>query len=99
MELKCPDSGECEHNYWPNLEKLKPSDQIKFVVASRRDFDWSVQTIREHRLDERFAVLFSPAFGLVQPIELAQWVLDSGLQVRMQLQLHKYIWDPKARGV
>jgi len=99
MDLKCPDSGECAHNYWPNLDWLKPQDQIKFVVASRRDFDWAVETVVRHKLDERFSVLFSPAFGLVLPRNLAQWILESGLQVRMQLQMHKYIWDPETRGV
>jgi len=99
MDLKCPDSGECEHNRYANLDILKPSDQIKLVIASRGDFDWGVETIRGHRLDQRFTVLFSPAFGLVTPMHLAEWLLQSGLQARMQLQLHKYIWDPKARGV
>jgi 7-carboxy-7-deazaguanine synthase len=99
MDLKCPDSGECEGNHWPNLDRLKPTDQIKFVVASRRDFEWAAETIRAHQLDRRFVVLLSPAFGLVTPLDLADWLLASGLQVRMQLQLHKYVWDPKARGV
>ncbi len=99
MDLKCPDSGECERNYWPNLEALKPSDEIKFVIASRRDFEWAVETVNRHQLDRRFQVLFSSAFGLVGPRNLAEWTLESGLNVRMQLQLHKYIWDPQARGV
>ncbi len=99
MDLKCPDSGEVARNRWANLEVLKPSDAIKFVVASRRDFDWACEVIRQHRLDERFEVLFSAVFGAVPLVELAQWILASHLQVRMQLQMHKYIWDPKARGV
>ena len=99
MDLKCPDSGECARNYWPNLDRLKPADQIKFVLASRRDFDWAAETIQAHRLDKRFTVLLSPVFGAVAPVQLADWLLASGLQVRMQLQLHKYVWDPSARGV
>jgi 7-carboxy-7-deazaguanine synthase len=99
MDLKCPDSGERERNRFENLDHLKPTDEIKFVLASRRDFDWAVETIRRHRLDERFVVLLSPVFGKVTAAELAAWLLDSGLNVRLQLQLHKYIWDPKARGV
>jgi 7-carboxy-7-deazaguanine synthase len=99
MDLKCPDSGECDRNYWPNLERLKPSDQIKFVIASRRDFDWTIETIKEHYLDQRFTVLLSPVFGAAEPIALASWLLESAVQVRMQLQLHKCIWDPQARGV
>ena len=99
MDLKCPDSGESARNYWPNLERLKPTDQIKFVIASRRDFDWSVETIRAHHLERRFTVLLSPVFGAIERLQLAEWLLASGLQVRMQLQLHKHIWDPTARGV
>ncbi len=99
MDLKCPDSGECAHNRWANLEILKPTDQIKLVIASRNDFDWAAEAIRTHRLDERFIVLMSAVFGAVRPLELAEWLLASGLNVRLQLQLHKYIWDPQARGV
>jgi 7-carboxy-7-deazaguanine synthase len=99
MDLKCPDSGECERNRFENLDHLKSTDEIKFVIASRRDFDWAVETIRGHNLDERFTVLLSPVFGEVTLVELAEWHLASGLNVRMQLQMHKYIWDPKARGV
>jgi 7-carboxy-7-deazaguanine synthase len=99
MDLKCPGSGECAGNRWENLNLLKRSDQIKFVLASRADFDWASQTIRLHQLDRRFIVLLSPAFGLIDPRELAEWLLESGLELRMQLQLHKYIWDPQARGV
>jgi 7-carboxy-7-deazaguanine synthase len=99
MDLKCPDSGECVGNRWANLDLLKSTDQIKFVIASRQDFDWAAETIRTRQLDRRFVVLVGPAFGLVQPLELATWLMESGLQVRMQLQLHKYIWDPQARGV
>jgi 7-carboxy-7-deazaguanine synthase len=99
MDLKCPDSGECERNRWANLDQLKPADEIKFVLASRRDFDWAVETIRAHRLDARFTVLLSAVFGRVTLPDLAEWLLDSRLNVRMQLQMHKYIWDPKARGV
>jgi 7-carboxy-7-deazaguanine synthase len=99
MDLKCPDSGERDANRWANLDLLKPTDEIKFVLASRRDFDWAAETIRRHRLDKRFNVLLSPVFDAVTPRQLADWLLDSGLQVRMQLQLHKHIWAPDARGV
>jgi 7-carboxy-7-deazaguanine synthase len=99
MDLKCPDSGECDANYWPNLDHLKPTDEIKFVVASRRDWDWTVETVRRHGLDRRFKLLVSGVFGAVGSAELVQWVLESGVNARFQLQLHKYVWDPKARGV
>jgi 7-carboxy-7-deazaguanine synthase len=99
MDLKCPDSGECERNRFENLAHLKPTDEIKFVIASRRDFDWTARTVREHQLDKRFTVLLSAVFDKVSLADLAGWLLESGLNVRMQLQMHKYIWDPKARGV
>lgn len=98
-DLKCPDSGECDRNRWTNLGLLKPTDQIKFVIASRRDWEWAERVIAEHRLDERFAVLVSGVFGRIELKELAELVLASGRNIRMQLQMHKYIWDPKARGV
>jgi 7-carboxy-7-deazaguanine synthase len=100
MDLKCPDSGEGHRNRWANLEALKPTDEIKFVIASRADWDWTGRVIREHRLDERFTCLVSCVFGSVKPVELVEWLLASGLpRVRFQLQMHKYVWDPKARGV
>ncbi|HEY1192218.1 MAG TPA: radical SAM protein [Gemmata sp.] len=100
MDLKCPDSGESHRNRWANLDALKPGDQIKFVIASRRDWDWVAETARAHRLDERFACLVSCVFSSVKPVELVGWLLESGLhRVRLQLQMHKYIWDPAARGV
>jgi 7-carboxy-7-deazaguanine synthase len=107
MDLKCPDSGESAGNRWANLDLLKPTDQIKFVIASKADFDWTIQTIRDHDLNRRFTVLLSPVFAVppnnsaatIQPTELAQWLLESGVQARLQLQLHKFIWDPQARGV
>jgi 7-carboxy-7-deazaguanine synthase len=98
LDLKCPDSGECERNLWANLDCLKPTDEIKFVVASERDWYWTEETVRSRSLDTRFQILVSPVFG-VDLQQLAKWVLDSRLNVRMQLQLHKYIWDPAARGV
>jgi 7-carboxy-7-deazaguanine synthase len=99
MDLKCPASGEAERNRWENLAALKATDEIKFVVASREDFNWAIERIRDHRLDQRFGLLMGPVFGAVEPRDLADWLLTSGINARMQLQLHKYIWDPKARGV
>jgi 7-carboxy-7-deazaguanine synthase len=100
MDLKCPDSGEAHRNRWANLAALKPTDEIKFVVASRRDWDWAAAAIREHRLDERFTCLVSTAFREAKPVDVVNWLLESGLhRVRFQLQMHKYVWDPDARGV
>jgi 7-carboxy-7-deazaguanine synthase len=99
MDLKCPDSGECDRNRWSNLEHLKPTDEIKFVLASRGDFDWAIDTIKQHSLDLRCGILLSAVFGAIKLSDLADWILSSGLNIRMQLQMHKFIWDPKARGV
>ncbi len=99
MDLKCPDSGECDANLWSNLEQLKRTDEVKFVVASRGDWDWTEDIVKRHRLDTRFTVQISAAFHDVTLRQLAEWILESGLNVRLQLQAHKYIWDPKARGV
>jgi len=99
MDLKCPDSGECENNMFSNLELLNSTAQIKFVIASHRDFEWAERTIYEHNLDRRFVVLLNSVLGSVRPRELAEWLLASGLNVRQQLQMHKYIWEPNARGV
>ncbi len=99
MDLKCPDSGEEPGNHWPNLELLKPTDEIKFVLASRRDFDWAVGVIRQHRLANRFSVLMSAVFDRLALLDLANWLLESELQVRMQLQMHKFVWKPDQRGV
>jgi len=100
LDLKCPDSGESHRNRWANLDVLKLTDQIKFVIASRHDWDWAVDVIREHRLEARFQCLVSGVFGAVEPIELVGWLLESGLDhVRFQLQLHKYVWHPAMRGV
>jgi 7-carboxy-7-deazaguanine synthase len=100
LDLKCPDSGESHRNLWSNLEVLKPTDQIKFVIASRGDWDWTAGVIRERRLDSRFQCLVSPVFGAVEPVELVNWLLASGLdRVRFQLQIHKIVWDPATRGV
>ncbi|MEQ9319168.1 MAG: 7-carboxy-7-deazaguanine synthase QueE [Polyangiaceae bacterium] len=99
MDIKCPDSGESENHRWENLDVLWPNAQIKFVVASREDFTWAAARCLEHHLTERFEVLFSAAFELVAPRDLAGWLLDSGLRARMQLQQHKYIWEPDTRGV
>ena len=99
LDLKTPGSGEVEANVWSNIERLKPTDELKFVLCDRADFDWAVNVVRKHRLTERCPVLFSAAFGQVNPTELAGWILESHLPVRLQLQQHKILWDPKARGV
>ncbi len=99
MDIKCPGSGMHERTLWSNLGLLKPVDEIKFVVASREDFDWALNCIREHNLEGKNTLLFSPAWGLVKPQDLVIWLLDSGIQARLNLQLHKYIWSPNKKGV
>lgn len=99
MDLKPPGSGEVAKNRWQNLEFLRPKDEIKLVLASREDFEWARDRIREHRLSERCPVLVSPVFGSLDPRELVEWTLAERLPVRVQVQLHKVIWPPEARGV
>ena len=100
LDVKCPGSGEAERNFWPNLERLNPADEIKFVIKDRADFDFALAVIEKHKLDQRQPhVLFSPVWAAVELKELAEWVLHSGVRARMQLQLHKYIWGPDVKGV
>lgn len=99
MDIKCPGSGMAKKNVWENIRYLKPTDEVKFVVSHREDFDWAVDVVKRYEIEKKCPVLFSPVFGEVQPIELARWLLESGLGARMQLQLHKYIWEPETRGV
>jgi 7-carboxy-7-deazaguanine synthase len=99
LDLKTPGSGEVEANLWSNLALLKPIDEVKFVVCDRADFDWSVAQVRTHHLTDRCPVHLGPAFGRVNPTDLAAWILESRLPIRLQLQQHKILWDPSARGV
>jgi len=101
LDIKCPGSGEAERNHWPNLNLLRPDlDEVKFVIADRPDWDFALKIIAEHDLERRArAILISPAWGQIDLPELANWIAESGANLRMQLQLHKYIWDPEARGV
>ncbi len=99
MDIKCPASGMSDKNLWNNIDALKLSDEVKFVVADRSDFDWAVQVAREFRLEEKCNLLFSPAWGHCKPDELVRWLLDEKLKARLNLQIHKYIWGPRAKGV
>jgi 7-carboxy-7-deazaguanine synthase len=99
MDIKCPGSGMADHNDWSNLELLTAQDEIKFVVSDRLDFTWALEVIRNHHLHKRVAVLISPVFGQVPLTEVAAWIIESGLPLRLNPQLHKYIWGPEARGV
>ena len=101
LDVKCPASGEAERNHWPNLERLRADrDEVKFVVADRDDWEFARGVIERYDLERRaLAVLVSPVWGVTDLKELADLVALSGLNVRMQLQLHKYVWGPEARGV
>lgn len=99
MDIKCPSSGESGKVLWKNLDHITDRDEVKFVIGDRDDFEWSVNVIKKHNLEHRCTILISPVFGKLENEELARWVLDSGLNIRMQLQMHKYIWDPARKGV
>jgi 7-carboxy-7-deazaguanine synthase len=92
VDLKTPDSGECERNRYENLDLLHPHDQLKFVLCSRADYEWAKRIVLERRLHERCMVLFSPSHRQVAPRDLAEWILADRLPVRFQLQLHKQLW-------
>ena len=100
MDLKTPGSGECARNLWSNIEHLTARDEVKFVIGSREDYEWARDQVRSLKLPGRVrSVLFSPVFGKIQPVDIVNWILEDKLDVRFQLQLHKFIWDPKQRGV
>ena len=101
LDVKCPASGEADRNHWPNLDRLRADrDEVKFVIANRADWDYAIDVIKRYELEQRSkAVLISPAWGEIDLKDLAEWVASSGLNVRMQLQIHKYVWGPEARGV
>jgi len=92
MDLKTPGSGELERNRWDNVEHLKAGDQVKFVIADRADYEWSISRVAELGLTERFSVLFSPVWGDDTARRLAEWILEDRLDVRFQIQLHKVLW-------
>lgn len=99
MDLKCPDSKMEQHNLYSNIEHLKHSDDIKFVVASKSDFDWAMQICEKHDLFSKCNVLVSPAWGLIKPDVLTKFILESKKPFRLNIQLHKYIWSPRAKSV
>lgn len=100
VDLKAPDSGEVERNLWSNLQHLDGNDEIKFVIASRRDYEWAREIVRQRALaDQVGAVLFSPVSGADVQQDLAAWLLEDGLPARYQVQLHKIIWPHVERGV
>ncbi|KAF0191630.1 MAG: queuosine biosynthesis protein QueE, partial [bacterium] len=97
-DIKCPASGESDKNLWSNLNYLTKQDEIKFVIANRRDYEWSKEIIYKHNL-EGFQLLFSSVYDQLEPKQLVDWILADGLAVRFQLQIHTFIWPPQERGV
>jgi 7-carboxy-7-deazaguanine synthase len=100
VDVKCPGSGEAHRNHWPNLERLAAHDEVKFVIKDRTDYEFARDVVIRHQLIGRVAaVLFSPVHGVLDSKALAAWILEDGLEVRLQVQVHKYIWGADVRGV
>ena len=99
MDIKCPSSGECDKMNWGNIDCLTQQDEAKFVIGNRDDYEWARQVIKHHDLAQKCSILISTVFGSVPPKDVAAWMLEDKLPARFQLQMHKYIWDPKDRGV
>lgn len=99
IDMKCPASKMERHNNYDNLTLINKHDEIKFVIQDRQDFDWSESLVNEYDLSNKATVLFSPVFAKMKPALLVEWIMQSSLNVRFQIQLHKVVWDPEARGV
>ena len=99
IDFKCPSSGMEKKNLWKIMDGLRPSDEVKFVIGDRGDYEWAKQKIAEYQLGERCTILMSVVFGELELVELAGWILADKLDVRFQMQMHKYIWSPETRGV
>ncbi len=100
LDVKCPGSGEAHRNDWTNLERLRSHDEVKFVIKDRADYEFARNVVRRQDLATRAAaVLFSPVHGVLEPRTMSEWILADSLPVRLQLQIHKYVWDPETRGV
>jgi len=99
VDVKTPRSGESSRMHWANLDRLRPQDEVKFVIADREDYEWSRALVRERAWMEERTVLFSPVHDRLAPGELARWILEDGLPARVQVQLHKYLWPGVERGI
>ncbi len=99
MDLKCPSSGMTKKNLYSNIDNLKPADEVKFVIGDREDYDWSKDILGKYKLTKKCSVLFSTVFGKIEPAALVNWILEDKLDVRFQLQMHKFIWEPDTKGV
>ncbi len=99
LDLKCPSSKMMKKNLYQNLDYIKPTDEIKFVIGDREDYKWVKETVDKYKLTDRCTVLFSVVFGKLEPVKLVEWILEDKLKVKYQLQIHKYIWEPSKKGV
>ncbi len=100
MDIKCPGSGESDSINWRNIQKLRPVDEVKFVIRDRDDYLWAKKVVMDHHLQKQcHAVLFSPVFSVLSPSELVKWMIDDHVPARLNMQMHRYIWDSSARGV
>ena len=99
MDLKCPSSNMVKKNLYDNINFLKPADEIKFVIGNREDYDWTKEIMHKYKLNSKCEILFSVVFGELEPLTLVNWILEDKLDVRFQLQMHKYIWHPETKGV
>jgi 7-carboxy-7-deazaguanine synthase len=99
MDLKTPYSKMEHKNRYENIDSLKQEDEVKFVIGNKQDYDWCKGIMTRYELDKKTTVLMSPVFGLIENIDLATWILEDKLNVKFQVQLHKYIWSPETRGV
>jgi 7-carboxy-7-deazaguanine synthase len=99
MDLKCPSSGMLKKNMYENIDYIKPTDEVKFVIGTREDYEWSREIVQNHKLSEKAEVIFSVVFGKLEPVRLVEWILEDKLKVRFQLQMHKFIWEPNVKGV
>jgi 7-carboxy-7-deazaguanine synthase len=99
VDFKCPSSGMEKNNLWSIVKDLQPHDEVKFVIGDREDFDWAKEMLNKYSLNEKCSILFSPTFGKIDPSLIVEWILEGDIPVRMQLQMHKHIWEPEEKGV
>jgi len=99
MDLKCPSSGMEKKNLYENFNYLKKTDELKFVIGTKEDYEWTRDAINKYALNDKCKILFSVVFGKLEPVQLVNWILEDKLNVRFQLQMHKFIWHPETKGV
>ena len=99
VDFKCPSSGMEKKNLWSIVNYLQPHDEVKFVIGDREDFDWAKEMLDKYSLNKKCSILFSPTFGKIDPSLIVEWILEGDIPVRIQLQMHKYIWKSEEKGV